>query len=383
MNQEKIGKFIAKCRKEVKLTQYQLSEKLGVTDRAVSNWENGKNMPDLSLFKPLCEELGITINELLSGERLSSDVYQEKFEENIVNTIDYTNKRISEKNNLIGIILLVFGTLITLTAITIFPSESSWSSIYSVIGVIVALIGFSRFTRKFTYHKRFICNYGFFIVFIGLLFILDYVNVANNNQVPRFSLIKESGENMIIYRTPFYNVFRINRDTPNEYYIVDTKKVYTEESVPLTPFNRNNSGIDSIIKYQNKYIGNNSNIGNLISNLPLSEYGYVFEIDSSNLGLAIDYHITDWYINENLYLEKCLLYNSVSIFALIENVEYITYNFSGNNYRIERNKLEELYPKYNKIISDGVLNKNNFNKYVEQKVNDYDFVEKVFSSLFG
>ena len=134
MNQEKIGKFIAQCRREVKLTQSQLSEKLGVTDRAVSNWENGKNMPDLSLFKPLCEELGITINELLSGERLSSDVYQEKFEENIVNTIDYTNKRMNEKNNLIGIILLVFGTLITLTAITIFPSESSWSSIYSVVG---------------------------------------------------------------------------------------------------------------------------------------------------------------------------------------------------------------------------------------------------------
>ena len=382
MNQEKIGKFIAQCRREVKLTQSQLSEKLGVTDRAVSNWENGKNMPDLSLFKPLCEELGITINELLSGERLISDVYQEKFEENIVNTIDYTNKRMNEKNNLIGIILLVFGTLITLTAITIFPSESSWSSIYSVVGVIVALIGFSRFTRKLAYHKRLICNYGFFIIFIGLLFILDYVNVTNNNQAPRFSLIKEYGENMIIYRTPFYNVFRINRDTPNEYYIVDTKKVYTDESVPLTPFNRNNSGIDNIIKYQNKYIGNNSNIGNLISNLPLSEYGYVFEIDSSNLGLIIDYHITDWYINKNLYLEKCLLYNSVSIFSLIENVEYITYNFSGNNYRIERNKVEELYPNYNKIISDGILKKDNFNKYVEQKINDIDFVEKVFSSLF-
>ena len=64
MNQEKIGKFIADKRKERNLTQEQLAEKLGVTNRAISNWENGKNMPDLSLFKPLCDELDISINDL-------------------------------------------------------------------------------------------------------------------------------------------------------------------------------------------------------------------------------------------------------------------------------------------------------------------------------
>ena len=63
MNQEKIGKFIAEKRKERNLTQEQLAEKLGVTNRSISNWENGKNMPDLSLFKPLCNELNISINE--------------------------------------------------------------------------------------------------------------------------------------------------------------------------------------------------------------------------------------------------------------------------------------------------------------------------------
>ena len=70
MNQEKIGKFIAENRKVKKITQLELAEQLGVTDRAVSNWENGKNMPDLSLFKPLCDILGITINELMSGEKI-------------------------------------------------------------------------------------------------------------------------------------------------------------------------------------------------------------------------------------------------------------------------------------------------------------------------
>ena len=56
MNQEKIGKFIAECRRQRKMTQSELGEKLGVTEKSISNWENGRNMPDLSLFKPLCEE---------------------------------------------------------------------------------------------------------------------------------------------------------------------------------------------------------------------------------------------------------------------------------------------------------------------------------------
>ena len=73
MNQEKIGKFIAKCRKDKKMTQSELAEKLGVTDKSIGNWENGRNMPDLSLFKPLCDELNITINDLLSGEKIDKD----------------------------------------------------------------------------------------------------------------------------------------------------------------------------------------------------------------------------------------------------------------------------------------------------------------------
>ena len=97
MDQEKIGKFIAECRKNKKLTQSELAEKLGVTDKSIGNWENGRNMPDLSLFKPLCDELGITINELINGEKIKEEEYQEKFEENIINTIDYTNKKINKK----------------------------------------------------------------------------------------------------------------------------------------------------------------------------------------------------------------------------------------------------------------------------------------------
>jgi transcriptional regulator with XRE-family HTH domain len=71
MNQEKIGKFICELRKEKNLTQKELADKLNITDRAVSKWENGRGLPDLSLLMPLCKELDISINELLSGERLN------------------------------------------------------------------------------------------------------------------------------------------------------------------------------------------------------------------------------------------------------------------------------------------------------------------------
>lgn len=78
MNQEEIGKFIAKCRKGKNLTQAQLAEKLNITDRAVSKWENGKSMPDSSIMLELCEILGITVNELLSGEKITMENSEKK-----------------------------------------------------------------------------------------------------------------------------------------------------------------------------------------------------------------------------------------------------------------------------------------------------------------
>ena len=84
MNQESIGKFIAACRKEKGLTQVQLSEKLNITNRAVSKWETGKSCPDASIMLELCDILGITVNELLSGERITMENYQKMAEENLV-----------------------------------------------------------------------------------------------------------------------------------------------------------------------------------------------------------------------------------------------------------------------------------------------------------
>lgn len=123
MEQEKIGKFIAKLRKDKNLTQQQLAEKIGVTDRAISKWETGRGMPDLSLLIPLCKELDISINELLSGEYLQEEIYKEKLEENIIKTIDYSKKEIKENKKkflvILGVIIISILLLVSMFSIDI------------------------------------------------------------------------------------------------------------------------------------------------------------------------------------------------------------------------------------------------------------------------
>ena len=92
MNQTTIGKYIARKRKEQNLTQEQLAEQLGVSNKTVSKWENGKGMPDSSIMLDLCNELKISVNELLSGEMIKMNNYNEKAEQNLLEMkITYSN----------------------------------------------------------------------------------------------------------------------------------------------------------------------------------------------------------------------------------------------------------------------------------------------------
>ncbi len=84
MDQIKIGKFIASCRKELGMTQAGLAEKLGISDRAVSKWETGKSLPDSGIMLDLCGFLNINVNELLSGERIMAETYDQRAEENLL-----------------------------------------------------------------------------------------------------------------------------------------------------------------------------------------------------------------------------------------------------------------------------------------------------------
>ena len=163
MNQIEIGKFIAKCRKEKKLTQAQLAEKLNITDRAVSKWEMGKNMPDTSIMLELCEILGITVNELLSGEKIDMEnyeKYEKKVDENLI-----ALKRKDENNMTKNVIISILFSITLLTGIMVniaISGNLTWSlipvssivfawviSFPSIIlgkrGIIISLISLSVF----------------------------------------------------------------------------------------------------------------------------------------------------------------------------------------------------------------------------------------------
>ena len=170
MNQEKIGKFIAYNRKKKKLTQYELAEKLGVTDRAVSNWENGKNMPDLSLFKPLCDILGISINELMSGEVIDNREYTDKLEENFINTIDYIDKRKNNSSDIKSIFLLVVGILGLCLSLFIINNVEVVNYL-NVVSMILIVYSIKRLFIKYRIARRIV---GIVLVVIcGLMIILN------------------------------------------------------------------------------------------------------------------------------------------------------------------------------------------------------------------
>ena len=114
MDQVKIGKFISQCRKEKNLTQAQVALELAITDRAVSKWENGRSLPDSSIMLELCEILGISVNELLSGERINMENYEQKVNENLVKMqkqYEAINKAARAGFILTIILLLIYNTV--------------------------------------------------------------------------------------------------------------------------------------------------------------------------------------------------------------------------------------------------------------------------------
>ncbi len=111
MDQERIGKFISEIRKQRGMTQKELAEKIGISDKTISKWECGNSIPDITYLEALCDSLDIKVNELLSGELLSDKSYSEKAEENIMALIkeNESNKKGGLLRNIIGIVLIILA----------------------------------------------------------------------------------------------------------------------------------------------------------------------------------------------------------------------------------------------------------------------------------
>ena len=143
MDQIKIGKFIAECRKKNNLTQMQLAEKLNITDRAISKWENGKGMPDSSIMLDLCKELKISVNELLSGEMIDMKNYDENAEKNLLEMLkqkEENDKRLLHAEILIGILGLLpfFISLIIIAAVEMEEWLAAVITLTSIIPFLIA-----------------------------------------------------------------------------------------------------------------------------------------------------------------------------------------------------------------------------------------------------
>ena len=164
MDQVKIGKFISNERKAKGYTQKQLSELLAISDKTISKWECGNGFPEASLLLPLCNELEITVNELLTGERISQQNYKKKAEENMVNMIreKEENKQKLLLTTMIGVISTI--TFVTLLLVVCFYTDVITLPIKMVLMVIaISVFGVGLYVamwgdRKIGYFKCRNCN---------------------------------------------------------------------------------------------------------------------------------------------------------------------------------------------------------------------------------
>lgn len=143
MDQLKIGKFISACRKDAGYTQAALGEKLGITDRAVSKWENGKSMPDVSIMLELCSILNITVNELLTGKKISMENYKEKAEENLLKLQQQevlNNKKLLSLEIVIGTISTAAFLIMIFTA-ALAVRSLLWQIVLIILAAIIFIVG--------------------------------------------------------------------------------------------------------------------------------------------------------------------------------------------------------------------------------------------------
>ncbi len=187
MNQAKIGKFIADERKLNNLTQSALAEKLGVTDRAVSKWENGKSLPDASIMLDLCKILKITVNDLLCGERVSMENYNKQLEQTVLELTkakEEADKRLLTLEVVIGVLSVVV-LFIPILIGALLPNLEDWQRVVIVFsGFVPAIVGFMfavRLEQVAGYYECKHCHHKY---------VPEYKTVVNSMHMGRTRYLK-------------------------------------------------------------------------------------------------------------------------------------------------------------------------------------------------
>lgn len=175
-------------------------------------------MPDISLLVELSEFYHVSIPEIVNGERKSEKMNQET-RDTAVKMAEYSKNEVKiEKKKVISFLLMVFGSFIIISAFAIFPNDSSWGSIYSIIGGIILVIGFYFKIKSAVIKKSFriLSLVGCILILFGIFTISDYIAVSQYHQVPRFSYEKIYSEDQVEHKTLFYTVIQKNPGTENE-----------------------------------------------------------------------------------------------------------------------------------------------------------------------
>ncbi|MCH5189325.1 MAG: helix-turn-helix transcriptional regulator [Oscillospiraceae bacterium] len=188
MDQIKIGMFIASLRKEKGLTQAALAEKLNITDRAVSKWERGISLPDSSTMLPLCEILGINVNELLTGERIDMENYNKKAEEIILEMTRMKEQRDKELLSLeifIGVLVTVIFLVCILTA-SFADIQTPFRVLLIITGIVQFIIGMMyglRIEQVAGYYECQKCHHKFVPTF-NQVFLAMHINRTRYMKCP-------------------------------------------------------------------------------------------------------------------------------------------------------------------------------------------------------
>ena len=221
MDQIRIGAFLKELRKEKELTQEQLAEKLNVSGRTVSRWETGSNMPDIGMLVELADFYEVSIPEIIAGER-KSEIMNQDTRETAVAMAEYSQNEVKVgKLKVIGYLTAAFGLFIIISALAIFPSDSSWGSIYATLGSIILLIGvfFSIRTVLIKRSWRVLILVGCAVLLFGAFTVSDYIAVTQFNQVPRFryeTSYDSRNPDQLVHKTLFFTVVQKNPGTKDE-----------------------------------------------------------------------------------------------------------------------------------------------------------------------
>ena len=200
MDQIKIGKFIAECRKNNNLTQMQLAEKLNITDRAISKWENGKGMPDSSIMLDLCNELKISVNELLSGEVLEMNGYNAKLEQNLIEMVkqkEQSDKKMLRLEIVVGYISSI--TFLILIFVASYIEMQNWIKILLItFGIITFAIGMYnciKIEQTAGYYECGKCHYKYIPKYSSVLWSM-HINRTRYMKCPKCN--KKSWQKKVI-----------------------------------------------------------------------------------------------------------------------------------------------------------------------------------------